>query len=59
MVYKELKQNENFNDTYSSWIIAYCLDTNSFFITNQRHFFGNMTQSFYEKEMLLIILETI
>lgn len=38
-MYKELKQNENFNDTYSSWIIAYCLDTNSFFITNQRHFF--------------------
>lgn len=38
-MYKELNQNESFTDTYSSWIIAYCLDTNSFFITNQRHFF--------------------
>ena len=46
MVYKELKQNENFNDTYSSWIIAYCLDTNSFFITNQRHFFWEYDTEF-------------
>lgn len=46
MVYKGLKQNENFNDTYSSWIIAYCLDTNSFFVTNQRHFFWEYDTEF-------------
>lgn len=58
-MYKELKENENFNDAYSSWIIAYCLDTNSFFVTNQRHFFWEYDTEFYEKEMLLIILEVI
>ena len=45
-MYKELNQNENFNDTYSSWIITYCLDTNSFFVTNQRHFFWEYDTEF-------------
>ena len=38
-MYKELSKDEDFSKSYSTWIIAYCLDTNSFFATNQRHFF--------------------
>ena len=33
-MYQELKGNENFSDKYATWIIAYCLDTDSFFATN-------------------------
>lgn len=44
-MYKELNKDENFSKHYSAWIIAYCLDTNSFFATNQRYFFWE-----YEKE---------
>lgn len=32
-------KNEGFTKVYPTWIIAYCLDTNSFFATNQRCFF--------------------
>ncbi len=37
-MYQELKGDENFSDKYTTWVIAYCLDTDSFFVTNQRHF---------------------
>lgn len=30
-MYKELNKNESFSNTYATWIIAYCLDTDSFF----------------------------
>ena len=35
-MYKKLKDNESFSDTYATWIIAYCLDTDSFFATTQK-----------------------
>lgn len=38
-MFKELKDTEDFSKTYSTWIIAYCLDSNSFFATNERYFF--------------------
>lgn len=38
-MYKKLGKGEEFSKAYPTWIIAYCLDTNSFFVTNQRHFF--------------------
>ena len=44
-MYKELDKDENFSDTYPTWIIAYCLDTNSFYVTNERYFYWE-----YEKE---------
>ena len=46
-MYKELNKDENFSKSYSTWIIAYCLDTNSFFATNKRNFFWE-----HEKEFL-------
>lgn len=45
-MYRELKGNENFSDKYPTWIIAYCLDTDSFFATNQRHFFWEYDDEF-------------
>ena len=45
-MYKELDKNETFSDTYATWIIAYCLDTDSFFATNQRHFFWEYNDEF-------------
>ena len=45
-MYKELNKDENFSKSYSTWIIAYCLDTNSFFVTNQRHFFWEYDNEF-------------
>lgn len=38
-MHKKLENNENFSDTFPTWIIAYCIDTDSFFCTNQRYFF--------------------
>ena len=58
-MYQELKGNENFSDKYAMWIITYCLDTDSFFATNQRHFFGNIMTNSNAKTMRLIISETI
>lgn len=45
-MYRELSRNENFSKSYFTWIIAYCLDTNSFFVTNQRHFFWEYDNEF-------------
>lgn len=45
-MYQELKGNENFSDKYATWIIAYCLDTDSFFATNKRHFFWEYNDEF-------------
>lgn len=45
-MYKELGENENFSDVFPTWIIAYCPDTDSFFATNQRHFFWEYNDEF-------------
>lgn len=36
--------------TYSTWTIAYCLDTNSFFATNERFFFWESDKRFKNEE---------
>lgn len=45
-MYKRLNKDEDFSNNYDTWIIAYCLDTNSFFITDQRHFFWEYDNEF-------------
>lgn len=45
-MYQELNSNEKFSDKYPTWIIAYCVDTDSFFVTNQRHFFWEYNDEF-------------
>lgn len=49
-MYKSLKDNERFSDTYATWIIAYCLDTDSFFITNQRCFYWEHNDEFQNED---------
>ena len=39
-----------FSDRYSTYIIAYCVDTNSFFVTNQRCFFYEYDKEFKTEE---------
>ena len=41
---------ESFNTKYPTWIIAFCPDTNSFFITNERHFFWESEEEFDSEE---------
>lgn len=45
-MYKGLSKNEEFSKTYPTWIIAYCLDSNSFFATNERYFFWEHEREF-------------
>lgn len=45
-MYKELCKNEDFSKSYPTWIIAYCLDTNFFFVTDQRNFFWQYNDEF-------------
>ena len=45
-MYKKLKDDESFSDTYTTWIIAYCPDADSFFVTNQRHFYWEYNDEF-------------
>ena len=38
--------SEPFNTKYTTWIIGYCPDTDSFFATEQRHFFWETENDF-------------
>lgn len=52
---RELK--EDFNTKYPTWIIAFCPDTASFFVTNQRHFFWQSYEDFNSKESAINYFE--
>lgn len=41
---KEVK--EPFNTKYPTWIIGFCPDINSFFVTKERHFFWQTEEEF-------------
>lgn len=49
---------ENFNTEYPIWIIAYCIDTDSFFVTNQRHFFWQHEKEFPSEKDAIEYFET-
>lgn len=57
-MYRELSKDENFSKPYSTWIIAYCLDTNSFFVTNQRYFFWKYDNEFLYENDAIIFFKT-
>lgn len=38
--------SEDFNTKYDTWIIAFCPDTDTFFATNERHFFWESPNEF-------------
>lgn len=46
MAYIKLGQNENFNDIFPTWVIAYCPDNDSFFATNERYFYWESKEEF-------------
>ncbi len=51
MEFQEIK--ERFSTEHATWIIAYCIDTDSFFCTNQRYFFWEHDKEFKsEKEAI-------
>lgn len=41
---------EDFSKHYQTWIIAYCIDTDSFFCTDQRHFFWEYGREFVSED---------
>lgn len=49
MSYVEVK--ESFSKEYPTWIIGYCIDTDSFFCTNQRCFFWEHDKEFESEEL--------
>lgn len=46
MGYVKLSDDKTFSKVYPSWIIAYCVDTDSFFCTDQRYFFWEHNKEF-------------
>lgn len=48
MSYIEIK--EKFSTEYPTWIIGYCIDTDSFFCTNQRCFFWEYDKEFESEQ---------
>ena len=39
MTYVEIQKEYDFTTEFPTWIIAYCVDTDSWFCTNQRFFY--------------------
>lgn len=53
MMVEYVEFNEPISTKYPTWIIGYCPDTDSFFATNQRHFFWETEKDFAsEKEAI-------
>lgn len=55
-MHKEVK--EPFNTKRKTYIIAFCPDTNSFFVTNERHFFWESDQDFDSEESAIDYFES-
>lgn len=45
-----IEMEEPFDTKYPTWIIAFCPDTDSFFVTNERHFFWESEEEFDSEE---------
>ena len=45
-----IEVEEPFDTKYPTWIIAFCPDTASFFVTNERHFFWELEEEFDSEE---------
>lgn len=41
---------EEFNTKYKTYIIAFCPDSSSFFVTNERHFYWEFEKEFDSEE---------
>lgn len=56
MSYKEIP--EPIDTKYPTWIIAFCPDTDSFFVTNKRYFFWQSREEFESEEDGIEYFET-
>ena len=45
-----IEVEEPFDTKYQTWIIAFCPDTDSFFVTNERYFFWEYEEGFGSEE---------
>ena len=52
-----LEADEPFNTKYPTWIVAYCPDEDSFFVTNERHFFWESEEEFDSEEEAIDYVE--
>lgn len=52
-----LEVDEPFNTKYPTWIVAYCPDEDSFFVTNERHFFWESEEEFDSEEEAIDYVE--
>ena len=52
-----LEIDEPFNTKYPTWIVAYCPDEDSFFVTNERHFFWVSEEEFDSEEEAIDYVE--
>lgn len=50
IVYEELPEGKNFSDTFPTYILAFCPDTDSWFATNERYFFYEYPMDFPNEE---------
>ena len=50
VVYEELPEGKNFSDTFPTYILAFCPDTDSWFATNERYFFYEYPMDFPNEE---------
>lgn len=50
MGYEELPKECNFNTKFETYIIAFCPDTDSWFVTNERFFYYEYDKQFQTKE---------
>lgn len=46
MAYKTVPEEFDFSTRFPTWIIAFCPDTNSWFVTNQRFFYYEYPREF-------------
>ena len=48
---------EEFNTKSKTYIIAFCPDSNSFFVTNERHFYWEFEEEFDSEEAGVVYFE--
>ena len=50
IIYEEVPEEYDFNTEFSTWIIAFCPDLDSWFVTNKRFFYYEYDKEFETEE---------
>lgn len=59
MSHVELPEEINFSTKFDTFIIAYCPDTDSWFVTKERFFTMNIQRNLCQKKMAFVISKII